>query len=233
MKILISSAKTNDVRTAADLGAGGIFATPSMLAATGPDWRKRLAASAALLDGPIHMQSTERDTERILAQFDQFQRLAGERLVATICISRAGLAAARRLQDALIPTNVSGVVTFNQAVIAAQSGADYVSICFGCVDSTESADSTDSTDAAARHDGTPEAAELAESVAAYIARHRLDTRVVATDIQSPDQFRRAAQYGADFAAVHAALLEQLVSDPLTDAFMADHESAWKSIREIR
>lgn len=215
MKILISSAETNDVRLAGDLGAVGIFTTPSLLAETGPDWRRRLAASADTLDGPIHMHSTEHDTDRILAQFDQFQRLAGERLVAAICISCAGLAAARRLQESLIPTNITAVVTFNQAVIAAQSGADYVSLCFACRDAADAL------------------AELTDDLAAYIERHQLETRIIATDIHSPDQFQHAAQCGAHYAAVSAALLSGMVSDPLTDEFLARNEAAWKSIREIR
>ena len=217
MKILIASAEPEDAQLAADLGAVGILTNPALLAQTGPDWRKRLAAAMRLTDGPVHMQTTERSTERILAQFEQFRRLAGERLVATVCMNQAGMAAARKLQESLIPTNITAVVTFNQATVAAQSGADCVSIGFDRV-----------------AEGGPEGVgRLIEQLAAYLTRHRLETQIVATDVRNPDQYHRAAEAGAHLVAAPAGLLATIISHHLTTRAIDEFEAAWKSITTIK
>ncbi|TVR00083.1 MAG: hypothetical protein EA403_12190 [Spirochaetaceae bacterium] len=220
MRILLSSAEPEEARIGQDVGAAGVFADPTALAKAGPEWRRKLTAVMNEIEGPVYIQATEQTTERILAQFDQFQRLLDERMVATICISDSGMAAARTLQDALIPTNITAVVTFNQAVVAAQSGADYVSVCFGQADNECCGEAT----------GT---AAVIEAAAAYIQRHGLDVRIIATDVRDPDQFRASALSGAHFAAVPAGLIATILTDARSEQIAAECAAAWKSIRAIK
>jgi transaldolase len=109
-----------------------------------------------------------------------------------------------------IRTNATLVFSANQALLAAQAGATFVSIFVGRLDD-------------AGNDGMQVVADAVEIFDTY----GLDAQIIAASIRHPMHITEAALLGADIATVPHAILMKAIKHPLTDVgverFMADWE----------
>jgi transaldolase len=127
-------------------------------------------------------------------------------------MTQEGLKAVVELKRLGIPTNVTLVFSFNQALLAAKAGAAYISPFLGRLDDLG-------------HDGVGLVADITRIFSIY----SLESEIIAASIRHPLHVVDVASAGADIATIPFSVLKQMFKHPLTDLgierFLADWHSA--------
>jgi len=136
--------------------------------------------------------------------------------VATIKVpcTRDGLAACRELTKERIRTNVTLVFSAAQAVLAAKSGATYVSPFVGRLD-----------------DQSVAGLEVVRSIAGLYQIHGIKTQVLSASIRSVQRVVRSWYNGAHIVTMPPKILEQMYDHVLTDKGMEIFEKDWESVQK--
>lgn len=212
MKFLIASIIPSEVERAAQFGVHGIITNPSVIRETPSPWQAQLEQSMALQPGPIHLQATESGRDAIVRQMEGFRALAGERLVAKLCLGVQELAAMRDLHAAGIPVNVTGITTPLQALVAVQAGAEFVSLYVGRAEKFGD-------------DGLQAIADVRQ----LLVQHGYPAQIIAASLQHKQHLWAAAQAGAHLAAVPLNLMEAALEHPVLSASIAGFKADWEVV----
>ncbi|MGL4797230.1 MAG: transaldolase family protein, partial [Paraclostridium sp.] len=124
-----------------------------------------------------------------------------------MCIE--GVKAVNILNKKNIKTNVTLIFSSQQALIAAKSGATYVSPFVGRLD-----------------DIGVTGTNLIEEVSAIFKMHNIKTEIIAASIRNPIHASECALAGADISTIPFNVLKQMTKHPLTDIgiekFLSDY-----------
>jgi len=136
--------------------------------------------------------------------------------VSTIKVpcTRDGLAACRELTKEKIRTNVTLVFSAAQAVLAAKSGATYVSPFVGRLD-----------------DQSVAGLEVVRSIAGLYQIHGIKTQVLSASIRSVQRVVRSWYNGAHVVTMPPKIFEQMYDHVLTDKGMEIFEKDWESVKK--
>jgi len=213
MRIFLDTASVGEIREAAKLGVvSGVTTNPSLFAkAGGGDYRECVREIATLIDGPISAECVSRTVEGLLAEGREIAAWHPN-VVVKIPIDEVGLEATHRLAKEGIRINTTLVFSLNQALLAAQAGATYVSPFVGRLDDMG-------------EDGMALVRELVE----IFDKYHLPTQVLAASLRHPRHVVEAAKAGAHIATMPYSVLMAMLKHPLTDVgierFLADARKA--------
>ena len=218
MRLFLDTASVEECRAAAKLGViSGVTTNPSLWAqAGGGNYREIILEIASIVDGPISAECLSRDVDGLV---EEARRIAGwhRNVVVKIPIDEVGLQAISRLSKEGVKTNTTLVFSTNQALLAAQAGATYVSPFVGRLDDVG-------------HEGMDMVAEVVD----IFDRYRFPTQVIAASLRHPRHVIEAARAGAHIATMPYAVLQGMLRHPLTDVgierFLADAQKAMKTER---
>jgi len=212
MQLYVDSANLKEIQHAASLGIlSGVTTNPSLLAKEDPsvDIKKLILDIHKSVGGHLSVEVVSLDTDGMLREADEILSWFPDATIKIPFIP-AGLGAVRKLADQDIPTNVTLLFTPNQALIAANAGATYVSVFLGRLDDI----STDGIQA------VRDTAEIWDV-------QGLESQIIAASIRNPLHLLECAKAGAHIATVPYKVLMQSMKHPLTDAgldtFLKDHE----------
>lgn len=212
MQLYVDSANLKEIQHAASLGIlSGVTTNPSLLAREDPsvDIKKLILDIHKSVGGHLSVEVVSVDTDGMLREADEILSWFPDATIKIPFIPE-GLAAVRKLADQDIPTNVTLLFTPNQALIAANAGATYVSVFLGRLDDI----STDGIQA------VRDTAEIWDV-------QGLESQIIAASIRNPLHLLECAKAGAHIATVPYKVLMQSMKHPLTDAglgaFLKDHE----------
>ena len=134
--------------------------------------------------------------------------------VATIKVpcTREGLAVCKSLSDQGIKVNVTLIFCAAQAVLAAKSGATYVSPFVGRLD-----------------DQSVAGLEVVRSIVELYRIHGIRTRVLSASIRSVQRTIRSWYNGADIVTMPPNILEQMYDHILTDKGLEIFDKDWESV----
>jgi transaldolase len=218
MRLFLDTASIEECRAAAKLGViSGVTTNPSLWAqAGGGNYREIILEIAGIVDGPISAECLSRDAEGLV---EEARRIAAwhPNVVVKIPIDEAGLEAIARLSKEGVKTNTTLVFSTNQALLAAQAGATYVSPFVGRLDDIG-------------HEGMDMVAEVVD----IFDRYHFPTQVIAASLRHPRHIIEAARAGAHIATMPYGVLQGMLRHPLTDVgiqrFLADAQKAMKTER---
>ena len=218
MRLFLDTASIEECRAAAKLGViSGVTTNPTLWAqAGGGNYRQIILEIAGIIDGPISAECLSRDAEGLV---DEARRIAAwhPNIVVKIPIDEAGLEAISRLSKEGVKTNTTLVFSTNQALLAAQAGATYVSPFVGRLDDVG-------------HEGMDMVAEVVD----IFDRYHFPTQVIAASLRHPRHVIEAARAGAHIGTIPYAVLQSMLRHPLTDVgierFLADAQKAMKTER---
>ena len=215
MKFFLDTANVEDIRKANAMGViCGVTTNPSLIAKEGRDFKQVVAEIASIVDGPIsgEVKATTTDAEGMIREGREIAAIH-KNLVVKIPMTVEGLKACHALAAEGIQVNMTLIFTANQALLAARSGAAFVSPFVGRLD-----------DISVR--GTDLIAEVAE----IFQRHGIKTEIIAASIRHPMHVTECALAGADIATVPYKVIEQMTHHPLTDQgiekFRKDYEAVF-------
>ena len=202
MRFFIDTANVDDIKKANDMGViCGVTTNPSLIAKEGRKFEDVIAEIASIVDGPIsgEVKATTTDAEGMIREGREIAKIHPN-MVVKIPMTTEGLKAVKVLAAEGIKTNVTLIFTANQALLAARSGAAYVSPFLGRLD-----------------DISVRGVELVEEIAEIFAVAGIETEIIAASVRNPMHITDCALAGADIATVPYKVLEQMTHHPLTDA----------------
>ncbi len=212
MRLFLDTANLDEIKKVAAWGVlGGVTTNPTLVAKEGADFHRRIRDIAAVVDGPISAEVLATDASGMVREAEILATLAPN-VVIKVPVGEAGLTAAAELSSRGIPTNVTLIFSANQALLAALSGATYVSPFVGRLDDIS-------------QDGMAVVRETVE----VFRQGGFATQVIAASIRHPIHVLDAAKCGAHVATVPFKVLQVMLHHPLTDVgvahFLADWEKA--------
>jgi len=133
-----------------------------------------------------------------------------------VTVSTVGLVPRmRQLAAEGIPVNMTLVFSANQALLAAASGATYVSCFMGRLD-----------------DISVDSAAVLEEIADALRAGGMTSEIIAASIRHPEHVITAATLGCEIATTPAKVLKQMLNHPLTDAGSERFRQDWESRPEF-
>lgn len=209
MKIFIDTANVNEIKEAATWGIlDGVTTNPSLIAKEGRDLKEVIEEICSIVDGPISAEVISLECDKMVEEALELVKLH-KNIVIKIPMCIEGLKAVKILNEKNIKTNVTLIFSSQQALLAAKSGATYVSPFVGRLDDIGMV-------------GT----NLIDEVSAIFKNHSIKTEIIAASIRNPIHASECAIAGADIATIPFNVLKQMAKHPLTDIgiekFLADY-----------
>lgn len=216
MKLFVDSADLTELREAATLGVvTGVTTNPTLLAKSNPggDVKATLQEICELFHGaPVSMECVTETADDMVAEGREFVKWAPNIYVKVpFCVE--GMKAVSRFTDLGIRTNVTLVFSANQALLAANAGATFISSFVGRLDDIG-------------HDGIAVIKDISE----LMELHQLDSQVLAASIRHPLHVVQAAQAGAHIATIPFKVLKQMYAHPLTEKGITAFKADWEKIK---
>ncbi|MCE5315933.1 MAG: hypothetical protein LLG04_01040 [Parachlamydia sp.] len=195
MEIWIDSAEHEAVRRAQHLGfLHGVTTNPALIRQAGQPLENILENLLAAQPGPVAVQVTVEDAERMVQQTEEWRGIS-ERLIIKIPATREGYRAMGILSKRSVPVMATVIFHPHQALLAAKAGAHYVA---PYVTRMQKA-------------GIDSMAALA-TMRAILAQHGFKTRILAASLSSLDQIVQCAELGLPAMTLKEDLFEVLTQD---------------------
>jgi transaldolase len=223
MKIFIDSANLTDIEEALQRGfPGGITTNPSILSREEKcDFRDHIKKIIGLLEKygyeiPLSVEVFSTKPEEMVAQAEEFVRHFGyyPQLNIKVPIGWVELAVIRELRRRDIKVNCTCCMSYNQAIMAALAGANYVSLFFGRI-----------------RDTGYDAAQVVRQVRQTFRERNCPAEIIVGSIRHIMDINEALQAGADIVTVPPAFFKLMTQHPKTDEavnqFVADFKK-WLS-----
>lgn len=214
MKFFIDTANVEDIKKANDMGViCGVTTNPSLIAKEGRDFKEVIKEITSIVDGPIsgEVKATTVDAEGMIREGREIAAIHPN-MVVKIPMTVEGLKAVKVLSSEGIKTNVTLIFTANQALLAAEAGATYVSPFLGRLD-----------------DINQPGIELVRTIAEIFAVYGYETEIIAASVRNPIHVTDCALAGADIATVPYKVIEQMTKHPLTDQGIEKFQADYKAV----
>ena len=215
MEFFLDTADVDSIRELSETGLiDGVTTNPSLVAKSGKDFFTILKDISKIVSGPISAEVTALESDGMVAEGEKLAKIA-KNIVIKLPLTQEGLKACKKLTKKKIKTNVTLCFSPAQALIAAKSGATYISPFVGRLD-----------------DIGENGMELIQRIKDIYSNYpKLNTKILVASVRNMEHVAQAAIIGADVVTLPPKILEELYEHPLTkkglDAFMED----WKKTNQ--
>jgi transaldolase len=208
MKFFIDTADMTEIRSLASSGLlDGVTTNPTLIAKSGRNFAEVIAEICQVVPGPVSAEVAGTEYDQIMAEARVLRKIANN-VCIKVPLTPDGLRTCRHLSDDGTMVNVTLCFSAAQALLAAKSGASFISPFVGRVDDTG-------------WDGM----QLISDIVEIYQNYNFKTEVLVASVRNPIHVIEAAKIGAHVATLPPAVLRSLFHHPLTDkglaAFLAD------------
>lgn len=212
MKFFIDTANLSQIKEAQDLGVlDGVTTNPSLMAKEGIKGEKNILKHyvdiCKIVDGDVSAEVIATDFAGMVKEGERLAKLH-KQIVVKIPMIKDGIKAIKYFSDKGIRTNCTLVFSPGQALLAAKSGATYVSPFIGRLD-----------------DISTDGFRLIEDIRVIYDNYAYETQILAASVRHPMHIINCAMIGADVATCPLSAILALLKHPLTDnglaQFLAD------------
>jgi transaldolase len=215
MRLFIDTGSVAEVEEIAAWGIlSGATTNPSLLAKEDGEPGEIVRRICELVRGPVSAEVVSQDVRGMIDEGRALRELH-EHVTVKVPFCEEGLAATRALTDEGTPVNMTLVFSPNQALLAAASGATYVSCFMGRLDDI----SIDST-------------VVLEEIADTLRAGGMTSEIIAASIRHPEHVVAAARIGCEIATTPAKVLRQMLNHPLTESGAEKFRQDWQSRPEF-
>jgi transaldolase len=214
MKIFLDTANISSIKTYNDMGLlDGITTNPSLLAKEGGDPQKTMEEIVRIVKGDVSLEVVSTEYKGMIEEAHRLKKY-GPNVVVKCPMTADGLKACKTLSSEGIPVNVTLVFSPNQAVLAAKSGAKYVSPFIGRLDDIG-------------EDGMSLIAEIKQ----IFNNYSFKTQVLVASVRHPMHVVEAAKIGADVVTLPPDVLGKMLKHPLTDIGLKNFLADWEKLKQ--
>ncbi|MDR3529847.1 MAG: fructose-6-phosphate aldolase [Rhodopila sp.] len=216
MKFFIDTADLTEIRSLASSGLlDGVTTNPSLIAKSGRKFADVIAEICEIVPGPVSAEVAGTVYDQMMAEAQVLRKIA-KNVTIKVPLTPDGLRACRHLSNDGTMVNVTLCFSAAQALLAAKSGASFISPFVGRVD-----------------DIGWNGMDLIADIVQIYNNYDFRTEVLVASVRNPIHVIEAAKMGAHVATLPPAVLRSLFSHPLTDkglaAFLADWAKTGQSI----
>lgn len=216
MKFFIDTANLNEIREAQALGVlDGVTTNPSLMAKEAisglENVYRHYRSICEIVDGDVSAEVIATDFENIIREGEALADLHPQ-IVVKVPMIEDGIKAIRYFSDNGIKTNCTLVFSVGQALLAAKTGAVYVSPFIGRLD-----------------DVSTDGLNLIEEIRTVYDNYDFDTGILAASVRHPMHIVECAKIGADVITTPLQAIKSLLRHPLTDIglerFLTDYKKS--------
>ncbi len=189
----------------------GVTTNPLILAreAGNADLGKRIQAVLAASTGHVSVELTRETESGMLEEAREYHAWAPDRICIKVPFGEIGLRVTHALRAQGVATNVTAVMSFNQAYLAVLAGCTYVSIFSGRVQDMG-------------YDVRPVIAETR----AQIDREQHQARIIVGSVRHFMDVNEALHAGTHIVTVPPPILRKMLHNPKTDETIREFNTAW-------
>ena len=210
--IFVDSSDAAEIRQIFAWGiASGVTTNPLLLAREAPhaDLEQLLRAVLAVSTGHVSVELTTETEAEMLAEAQGYRAIAPARIAVKVPFSEVGLVVTHALAKQGATTNVTCLMSFNQAYLAALAGATYVSIFSGRVRDMG-------------YDVRPIIAQTRDQ----LDREDLAAKIIVGSIRHLMDVNEALESGAHVVTAPPPILRKMLHNPKTDETVREFNAAW-------
>ena len=216
MKFFIDTADKNRIMELIPTGMiDGVTTNPSLIAKNGDDMATTIKGICNIQNGPVSAEVTATDYEGMVEEGEYLASLA-DNVVVKVPLTQEGLMACKTLRHLGIQVNVTLCFSVGQALLAAKSGATYISPFVGRLD-----------------DIGQNGLDLIYDIVEIYSNYNFKTEVLVASIRGAHHVGESAKLGADVVTIPAKTFRDMFNHPLTDkglkSFITDWEKTGQSI----
>ena len=215
MKIFLDTANLESIRKFNDMGLlDGITTNPSLMSKEGGDPKKVMEEITKIIKGDVSLEVISTEYSGMIEEGRRLRQY-GKNVVVKVPMTPDGLKACKQLTSEDIPVNVTLIFSPNQALLAAKSGAKYVSPFIGRLD-----------------DIGKDGMNLIRDIKKIFDNYKDDfkTQILVASIRHPIHVIDAAKIGAHVVTLPPAVLDKMLQHPLTDIGLENFLSDWKKLK---
>ena len=210
MKLFIDTANVSEIREMAWL-LDGVTTNPTLVAREKRPFKEVIAEICGIVNGPVSAEVTALNAEGMIEQARELAKIH-DNVVIKIPMTQDGMKATQALAKEGVRTNVTLVFSANQALLAAKSGAGFVSPFVGRIDDVGGV-----------------GMDLVSDILDIYENYGFSTEVIVASVRHPTHVLEAALLGADIATVPYAVLKRLFDHPLTDVGIERFLKDWEGV----
>ncbi|MBS1266139.1 MAG: putative transaldolase [Candidatus Woesearchaeota archaeon] len=216
MQIFIDTANLREIIKANQRGiVDGCTTNPMLVAKENVPFKERMREILKVVQGDVSIEVTTNDPEEMVKEATKYANW-GENVAIKIPMGMAGLKATKTLTDKGIKTNVTACMTMHQAVLAAKSGATYVSLFWGRIE-----------------DLGFDAQRVMEDTVKAFEKHKFDSKIIVGSIRQMSHINRAIQSGAHILTIPPALLDKMAFHPRTESTIKEFLDTWEEYQRVQ
>jgi transaldolase len=216
MKFFVDTAEIADIKDMAATGLlDGVTTNPSLIHKSGRDFMEVTREICGLVDGPVSAEVVALDHEGMMREAEVLRKIA-DNVCIKVPLTIDGLKTCKALTGDGTMVNVTLCFSANQALLAAKTGATFVSPFVG------------------RHDDNGfDGMDLIRDIRLIYDNYAYPTEILVASVRHPIHVLESARIGADVATMPPAVIRGLFKHVLTDkgieGFLADWAKTGQSI----
>lgn len=206
---------SSDPKEIEDISAWGIVAgvttNPLIIAreAGNIDLETRIREILAVSEGHVSVELTTETEAAMLEEAERYHAWDPKRVCIKVPFSETGMRVLNKLVKRGVATNVTCLMSFNQAYLAALAGATYVSIFSGRV-----------------RDMGYDVRPIIEETRKILDREKLGSQIIVGSIRHLMDVNEGLQAGAHILTVTPPILRKMLWNPRTDETIREFNTAW-------
>jgi len=210
MKFFVDSADIDQIRKLNAVGlVDGVTTNPSIIAKSGKNFFDVIKQITELVSGPVSAEVTATDSEGMVNEGLRLSKIAPN-VVVKVPLTMDGLKACKVLSERGIMVNVTLCFSANQALLAAKSGATFISPFVGRLE-----------------DIGQDGIALIQDILDIYENYGFKTEVLVASVRNTSHVYQSALLGAHIVTAPPHIISQMVQHPLTDKGLEDFLSDWK------
>ena len=164
-------------------------------------------------DASVSAEVVADTAEEMISQAKQYYSISSNVTIKVPC-TYEGLKACKKLSSNDIPVNVTLIFSLNQAILAAKSGARYVSPFVGRCE-----------------DNDIDGVGLISSIHNVLKMHNFNDRcsILSASIRSIDHVNKVFENGTDIATLPPSIFEEMYQHYLTNEGLLQFDKDWKKV----
>ncbi len=215
MKIFLDTANLESIKKFNDMVLlDGITTNPSLLSKEKGNPKDAMEEITKIIKGDVSLEVVSTEYSGMMEEGKRLREY-GDNVVVKVPMTPDGLKACKSLSSEGIPVNVTLIFSPNQALLAAKSGAKYVSAFIGRLDDIG-------------EDGMHLIKEIKEIFDNY--PEFKTTQILVASIRHPVHVIDAAKIGADVVTLPPAVLNKMLQHPLTKIGLENFLADWEKLK---
>jgi len=214
MKIFLDTANLEAIKKFNDMGLlDGITTNPSLMSKEGGNPKDAMEEITKIIKGDVSLEVISTEYSGMMEEGKRLRQY-GDNVVVKVPMTPDGLKACKSLSSEGIPVNVTLIFSANQALLAAKSGAKYVSPFIGRLD-----------------DIGQDGMQLIQDIKDIFKNYpELKTQILVASIRHPVHVVDAAKIGADVVTLPPAVLDKMMLHPLTKIGLENFLADWDKLK---